>query len=116
MLDMYFILAFFFFQAEDGIRYSSVTGVQTCALPLAFFRCGLRLNTGRDLAEIFCQSSDGFPAARFVLDTIEPGKNPGVGIRAADSSAEACEGTHRTRCRAFALMGAGAFHAVGHSR
>src|SRR5260370_34105499 len=24
---------FFFFQAEDGIRDSSVTGVQTCALP-----------------------------------------------------------------------------------
>src|SRR5260370_10351495 len=23
-----------FFQAEDGIRYSSVTGVQTCALPI----------------------------------------------------------------------------------
>src|SRR5437879_10043377 len=25
---------FFFFQAEDGIRYTSVTGVQTCALPI----------------------------------------------------------------------------------
>src|SRR5882762_11219985 len=25
---------FFFFQAEDGIRGSSVTGVQTCALPI----------------------------------------------------------------------------------
>src|SRR5258706_7484161 len=24
----------FFFQAEDGIRYWSVTGVQTCALPI----------------------------------------------------------------------------------
>src|SRR4030065_428203 len=27
---------YFFFQAEDGIRYSSVTGVQTCALPISF--------------------------------------------------------------------------------
>src|SRR5258706_11001134 len=27
-------LFFFFFQAEDGIRYWSVTGVQTCALPI----------------------------------------------------------------------------------
>src|SRR5699024_11626066 len=26
--------AFFFFQAEDGIRYRNVTGVQTCALPI----------------------------------------------------------------------------------
>src|SRR5215470_18636637 len=24
----------FFFQAEDGIRYATVTGVQTCALPI----------------------------------------------------------------------------------
>src|SRR5207237_3997914 len=29
-----FILFCFFFQAEDGIRDSSVTGVQTCALPI----------------------------------------------------------------------------------
>src|SRR5437016_722703 len=28
------ILSFFFFQAEDGIRDWSVTGVQTCALPI----------------------------------------------------------------------------------
>src|SRR5258706_11848967 len=27
-------LLFFFFQAEDGIRDWSVTGVQTCALPI----------------------------------------------------------------------------------
>src|SRR5207248_7379347 len=26
----------FFFQAEDGIRYRTVTGVQTCALPILF--------------------------------------------------------------------------------
>src|ERR1017187_5462038 len=28
------VSAFFFFQAEDGIRDTSVTGVQTCALPI----------------------------------------------------------------------------------
>src|SRR5438034_11364827 len=27
-------IRFFFFQAEDGIRYHCVTGVQTCALPI----------------------------------------------------------------------------------
>src|SRR2546427_1910048 len=27
---------FFFFQAEDGIRDLTVTGVQTCALPICF--------------------------------------------------------------------------------
>src|SRR5437762_8757668 len=29
---------FFFFQAEDGIRDTSVTGVQTCALPISVER------------------------------------------------------------------------------
>src|SRR5690606_40938958 len=27
--------SYFFFQAEDGIRYFHVTGVQTCALPIS---------------------------------------------------------------------------------
>src|SRR5437764_12166399 len=31
------VLVFFFFQAEDGIRDTSVTGVQTCALPISYF-------------------------------------------------------------------------------
>ena len=42
MCDMFFFFffvcflffLFFFFQAEDGIRDWSVTGVQTCALPI----------------------------------------------------------------------------------
>src|SRR2546429_3264128 len=29
-----FVVVFFFFQAEDGIRDVAVTGVQTCALPI----------------------------------------------------------------------------------
>src|SRR2546427_12511636 len=29
-----FLIYFFFFQAEDGIRDLTVTGVQTCALPI----------------------------------------------------------------------------------
>src|SRR5207245_3601835 len=30
-----FVFHFFFFQAEDGIRDATVTGVQTCALPIS---------------------------------------------------------------------------------
>src|SRR5699024_11883479 len=30
-----FLIVIFFFQAEDGIRYRNVTGVQTCALPIS---------------------------------------------------------------------------------
>src|SRR5437867_6746892 len=32
--------AFFFVQAEDGIRGRTVTGVQTCALPILFYQHG----------------------------------------------------------------------------
>src|SRR5688572_32598343 len=34
-LCIVFFLFFFFFQAEDGIRDLTVTGVQTCALPIS---------------------------------------------------------------------------------
>src|SRR5260370_31645162 len=39
------LVLFFFFQAEDGIRDSSVTGVQTCALPIS------RRDSGRKLVQ-----------------------------------------------------------------
>src|SRR5207245_3651221 len=35
MLSACRIRFFFFFQAEDGIRDATVTGVQTCALPIS---------------------------------------------------------------------------------
>src|SRR5207248_7072600 len=34
IFDVLFLVCFFFFQAEDGIRDRTVTGVQTCALPI----------------------------------------------------------------------------------
>src|SRR5947208_6358199 len=40
-----FVLIFFFFQAEDGIRDDLVTGVQTCALPILS-------REGRSLADV----------------------------------------------------------------
>src|SRR5207245_8673521 len=41
---------FFFFQAEDGIRDATVTGVQTCALPI-FELCGDEFELGRKISE-----------------------------------------------------------------
>src|SRR5438309_3234352 len=35
-MEIMFVVFFFFFQAEDGIRDGTVTGVQTCALPISF--------------------------------------------------------------------------------
>src|SRR5688572_6469222 len=37
---LWFAFCFFFFQAEDGIRDLTVTGVQTCALPICWFQNG----------------------------------------------------------------------------
>src|SRR5207245_8057910 len=42
------ITLFFFFQAEDGIRDATVTGVQTCALPIYERERGFRENRLRD--------------------------------------------------------------------
>src|SRR3989440_8052657 len=45
---------FFFFQAEDGIRYLIVTGVQTCALPISSRRRHTR--SDRDWSSDVCSS------------------------------------------------------------
>src|SRR2546429_9884109 len=45
-------MLFFFFQAEDGIRDVAVTGVQTCALPIALAEfCDRRLGKGVVIAK-----------------------------------------------------------------
>src|SRR5438309_7721388 len=53
------IKLFFFFQAEDGIRDGTVTGVQTCGLPI-FSTSATRANGKRRMA----WSAGGGPAAK----------------------------------------------------
>src|SRR5260370_14763143 len=48
-----YIASYFFFQAEDGIRDSSVTGVQTCALPI----CRTFMASAMGLATCFVASN-----------------------------------------------------------
>src|SRR5438093_10708385 len=55
-LCLIFSVFFFFFQAEDGIRDWSVTGVQTCALPISI---QLR-REGRDIISLSVGEPD-FP-------------------------------------------------------
>src|SRR5689334_24569317 len=38
IIVLFKLFFFFFFQAEDGIRDGTVTGVQTCALPISLSR------------------------------------------------------------------------------
>src|SRR2546430_8263255 len=42
-VSVYRLIVFFFFQAEDGIRDLTVTGVQTCALPISAGLAGRQL-------------------------------------------------------------------------
>src|SRR5205809_7769848 len=68
-MTIIYILCFFFFQAEDGIRDVAVTGVQTCALPILL-----------DLAERFLGSAAG----RLSPGSAPPGR-AGPGGRPAGS-------------------------------
>ena len=51
MISIFVWLFFFFFQAEDGIRDISVTGVQTCALPIFIFAPSSGLQVPRGLSD-----------------------------------------------------------------
>src|SRR5207245_3677752 len=44
-MSLFFFFFFFFFQAEDGIRDATVTGVQTCALPISMLALLLGLGS-----------------------------------------------------------------------
>src|SRR5260370_39667470 len=61
VLAFWVFLFFFFFQAEDGIRDSSVTGVQTCALPI----CNRRIPVIED---------SGYGAGFSALGVRQPGE------------------------------------------
>src|SRR5437762_11426536 len=58
-------LVFFFFQAEDGIRDTSVTGVQTCALPISETGYDF-LSALPDAIERLVESGDRPPVAAWV--------------------------------------------------
>src|SRR5438093_10115310 len=67
---------FFFFQAEDGIRDWSVTGVQTCALPICIYLCLIQRSppcTARPGAGLSCwRAAQAGACTRFVVWTIWP--------------------------------------------
>src|SRR2546430_13377387 len=80
------LLYVFFFQAEDGIRYLTVTGVQTCALPIFvpgrpwLDREPVHQKRGRDVVgqvgDDFCrlaaQHRAGIEALRVGMHDLEP--------------------------------------------
>src|SRR6267143_4485822 len=86
MYELVVRLLFFFFQAEDGIRDGTVTGVQTCALPIfaASWRCrsspfipGMRTSRIRQSVEPSCadvanSSAEANAATRNPTERIKP--------------------------------------------
>ena len=70
---------FFFFQAEDGIRDWSVTGVQTCALPI----CGGEDAINVDRHQIFGHptAKGGHNAFEVVIIGVTPDVAHGAGLR-----------------------------------
>src|SRR3954449_12862283 len=65
------MVVFFFFQAEDGIRDESVTGVQTCALPIC--RTGLVQLRVERLRQLHGWTSSTKPATALLLPARRPG-------------------------------------------
>src|SRR2546430_5582825 len=68
---------FFFFQAEDGIRDLTVTGVQTCALPILWHRADSFIVEAKP-SDAAAHASFGFRAryrARSIGRSFEPGRS-----------------------------------------
>src|SRR2546426_3542531 len=51
-------MTIFFFQAEDGIRDYKVTGVQTCALPISYWRVTVMTGGGISRLQVLAQVAD----------------------------------------------------------
>src|SRR5688572_30963118 len=73
---MYCFFFFFFFQAEDGIRDLTVTGVQTCALPISIL-CLLPGSRNREIEalwpvfmETFHRIHDFAPDIQVIVPTL----------------------------------------------
>src|SRR5438309_3254852 len=61
MFLFFFFCFFFFFQAEDGIRDGTVTGVQTCALPIFSYGRGLQIKPPPGFADFANWQISGIP-------------------------------------------------------
>src|SRR5260370_8676870 len=74
----------FFFQAEDGIRDSSVTGVQTCALPILRSPGAVSLGgLKRNQARLGIYEAKGSAGTRWPTPGVSRTRNPAANANAA---------------------------------
>src|SRR5437762_12671275 len=86
----------FFFQAEDGIRDTSVTGVQTCALPICTFWPAIeRYDDPRSLRLIRSVMAGESPSLLELDDRRSEERRVGKGCRARGGACSVREDTHR---------------------
>src|SRR2546430_4339763 len=64
-----YALLFFFFQAEDGIRDLTVTGVQTCALPISSASTPARTSAPSAMPAPSARTTPSWRAAHAPCDT-----------------------------------------------
>src|SRR5256886_16060853 len=69
LCSRFVIFFFFFFQAEDGIRDLTVTGVQTCALPISIATAAEGLSSGAADASAAKAASTSTGVRTFVVTT-----------------------------------------------
>src|SRR5256886_7757957 len=81
---MMFCFVFFFFQAEDGIRDLTVTGVQTCALPIS----ASRILPGAQTWWLFAHRSKE-PGHTAILSALEARPLLDLGMRLGEGSGAA---------------------------
>src|SRR3989337_2516507 len=99
-----------FFQAEDGIRYATVTGVQTCALPISH---GVeRHDEARGVADV------EHDAARKILErkSVGEGKRVDLGGRRIIKKKKKQKPTQRTRRNLLQLARSTYALSTGHCR
>ena len=89
------ICLFFFFQAEDGIRDTSVTGVQTCALPISATKNGQDKKRGRCRNENWAKKSGAQPQQE--MGSIKSGGAAATEMVSKKSRGAAATGTGAVR-------------------
>src|SRR5258706_9557225 len=102
---------FFFFQAEDGIRYWSVTGVQTCALPIS-----LHALLGVLLLALFHEedkAGGNAGAAGQATEHVQPAQQPVAEVLQVQAGEEGVEAVHGRARRGFPQQRAPAGLEVG---
>src|SRR5207248_6557954 len=83
-----FFMVDFFFQAEDGIRVRTVTGVQTCALPISRQRGTQRRRRHHRGAAARSGRARGFLRARLLAGALRDGTSGLERCRATESRSE----------------------------